>query len=47
MLGWRRLFYINLCVGGLFILVYIFLLPLLHLQPMGTPIIKQLKQLTN
>ena len=43
--GWRWSFYINLCVGGLFTPVYIFLLPSLHPQPVVTPVIERLKQM--
>ncbi|KAB8236171.1 putative MFS transporter [Aspergillus alliaceus] len=36
--GWRWSFYINLCIGGLFAPVYLFLLPSLDPQPRGTPL---------
>lgn len=43
--GWRWSFYINLCVGGLFTPVYIFLLPSLHPQPVVTPVLERLKRM--
>ncbi|KAH2547221.1 hypothetical protein KXW97_000362 [Aspergillus fumigatus] len=43
--GWRWSFYINLCVGGLFTPVYIFLLPSLHPQPVKTSVIERLRRM--
>ncbi|KAA8651074.1 hypothetical protein EYZ11_012639 [Aspergillus tanneri] len=43
--GWRWSFYINLCVGGLFTPVYIFLLPSLHPQTNKTPTLERIKKL--
>ncbi|EKG10400.1 Major facilitator superfamily [Macrophomina phaseolina MS6] len=43
--GWRWSFYINLCVGGAFAPVYLFLLPSLSPQPKGKPVGERLRQL--
>jgi hypothetical protein len=36
---------LDLCVGGLLTPVYIFLLPSLHPQPVGTPVIERLRRM--
>lgn len=43
--GWRWSFYINLCVGGLFAPVYLFLFPSIPPKSAGTPVMNRLKQM--